>query len=430
MRKSIILSAVLAGAVTVFGLHNSVEATSDLESERNSISDERSDVQSELSDAEQDLADLMNEIDAIEEQIASIEDGLQGNQEQMDATEADIKENEEKKAELQEEIEALEADIEERFELLKNRASSYQRNGGATSSYLEVILGSEGFSDFISRVLTISQIARADNDFIDALELKQQELEDVQQVFQDTLDHLDEQMVELEGIKQYMEEQRQQQETLRADVEEKREDLEDMIANLESQEAELAREESALMARIEAERERQRAEREASQQASQSNSSQATAAAPASNSSQSSAPSPTPSHNVSASGSASTVINAGTHYIGNSSYVFGGGRSQSDVAAGRFDCSGYVSWAFRQIGVSLPTSTDAILHSGQRISASQMRPGDLVFFDTYKRNGHVGIYAGNGRFIGSQSSTGVAFANMTSGYWANNFRGVVVRVLH
>jgi cell wall-associated NlpC family hydrolase len=39
-----------------------------------------------------------------------------------------------------------------------------------------------------------------------------------------------------------------------------------------------------------------------------------------------------------------------------------------------------------------------------------MQPGDLVFFNTYKKDGHVGIYIGNGKFIGSQSSTGVEIA--------------------
>lgn len=54
--------------------------------------------------------------------------------------------------------------------------------------------------------------------------------------------------------------------------------------------------------------------------------------------------------------------------------------------------------------------------------------GDLVFFDTYKKNGHVGIYVGNGKFIGSQSSTGVAIADMSSGYYKKHFNGVVRRV--
>jgi soluble lytic murein transglycosylase-like protein len=57
-----------------------------------------------------------------------------------------------------------------------------------------------------------------------------------------------------------------------------------------------------------------------------------------------------------------------------------------------------------------------------------MQVGDVVFFDTYKKNGHVGIYLGNGKFMGSQSATGVAIADMNSGYWKQHFSGTVRRI--
>ncbi|MDP4154561.1 MAG: NlpC/P60 family protein, partial [Bacillota bacterium] len=79
-------------------------------------------------------------------------------------------------------------------------------------------------------------------------------------------------------------------------------------------------------------------------------------------------------------------------------------------------------------GIGVGSSTDSLLGAGSRVSASNIQPGDLVFFNTYKTNGHVGIYIGGGNFIGSQDSTGVAVANMSGGYWAQHFAGVVVRV--
>ena len=123
-----------------------------------------------------------------------------------------------------------------------------------------------------------------------------------------------------------------------------------------------------------------------------------------------------------------TVINAGRKYIGNSVYVFGGGRTASDIAQGRFDCSGFVHWAFSQAGIEIGRDTSSIKNDGRHVSAANMQPGDLVFFDTYKKDGHVGIYIGNGKFIGSQSSTGVAIADMTKGYWKNVFNGQVIRI--
>ncbi|WP_191567441.1 NlpC/P60 family protein [Metabacillus idriensis] len=126
------------------------------------------------------------------------------------------------------------------------------------------------------------------------------------------------------------------------------------------------------------------------------------------------------------------VVDAGNKWIGNSIYVFGGGRNQSDIARGRFDCSSFVHWAFKETGVDLgpltSTSTETLKHLGEPVSAEKIKPGDLVFFNTYKRDGHVGIYVGDGKFIGAQSSTGVAIADMTKGYWKEVFNGRVKRI--
>jgi cell wall-associated NlpC family hydrolase len=123
------------------------------------------------------------------------------------------------------------------------------------------------------------------------------------------------------------------------------------------------------------------------------------------------------------------VTTAGNQFIGKSTYVFGGGRTVRDIATGRFDCSGFVHWVFAQAGIELGNSTDSIKNSGRQISVKDMKPGDLVFFDTYKKDGHVGIYLGDGKFIGSQCSTGVAIEDMTIGYWKKTFNGHVERVI-
>jgi hypothetical protein len=132
------------------------------------------------------------------------------------------------------------------------------------------------------------------------------------------------------------------------------------------------------------------------------------------------------------SGSTNDLVQVSIQWIGNSTYVFGGGRNQSDIATGHFDCSSFIHWAFDQVGVELgplhSVTTDTLKHMGQSIPPNEMKPGDLVFFDTYKIDGHVGIYVGDGQFLGAQSSTGVALVDMTSGYWAKVFNGRVQRI--
>ncbi|MEU6223999.1 NlpC/P60 family protein [Streptomyces sp. NPDC047042] len=62
-----------------------------------------------------------------------------------------------------------------------------------------------------------------------------------------------------------------------------------------------------------------------------------------------------------------------------------------------FDCSGLIQAAYRNAGISLPRTTYAQINAGQRVSQSQLLPGDLVFF--YSGISHVGIYVGRGQMI-------------------------------
>jgi peptidoglycan DL-endopeptidase CwlO len=66
-----------------------------------------------------------------------------------------------------------------------------------------------------------------------------------------------------------------------------------------------------------------------------------------------------------------------------------------------FDCSGFTSYVYRKAGISLPHSATAQMHRARRISRSQARPGDLVFFRGGRGAYHVGIYAGNNRTLHS-----------------------------
>lgn len=127
------------------------------------------------------------------------------------------------------------------------------------------------------------------------------------------------------------------------------------------------------------------------------------------------------------------IAAVGTKYIGNSVYVFGGGRNQSDIDRGRLDCSSFVHWAYKQNGIDLgpltSTSTETLNKIGRPISITEMKVGDIIFWNTYKRDGHVGIYIGNGQFIGAQSSTGVAIESLSNSYWQGVFSGHVRRII-
>lgn len=77
----------------------------------------------------------------------------------------------------------------------------------------------------------------------------------------------------------------------------------------------------------------------------------------------------------------------------------GGGSSLSG-----FDCSGYTSWIYRQVGINIPRSSHSYLNVGMEVPMSDIRPGDIIAMDTNRRDGrtvisHVGIYVGGGQVL-------------------------------
>ena len=91
-----------------------------------------------------------------------------------------------------------------------------------------------------------------------------------------------------------------------------------------------------------------------------------------------------------------------------------------------FDCSGFVSHVFREAaGIVLPHNAYQISQIGQKISSTDLQPGDLVFYNTLRRTfSHVGIYIGNDKFIHSPSpGRAVEVVNMKDNYWRQRFEG-------
>lgn len=89
-----------------------------------------------------------------------------------------------------------------------------------------------------------------------------------------------------------------------------------------------------------------------------------------------------------------------------------------------FDCSGFLNYAFNQVGVSLPRTAADIYTQGQPISKSDLQEGDLVFFSTYKAGAsHAGIYLENGNFVHASSSQGVTISNLSNSYWTSTYIG-------
>ena len=84
-----------------------------------------------------------------------------------------------------------------------------------------------------------------------------------------------------------------------------------------------------------------------------------------------------------------------------------------------FDCSGLVQYSYRQAGLLLPHNTEMQRRIAKPIRVAELRRGDLLFFDEGSRkNSHVGIYVGAGRFVHAPSSgKHVRTDKLSSPYW-------------
>ena len=101
-------------------------------------------------------------------------------------------------------------------------------------------------------------------------------------------------------------------------------------------------------------------------------------------------------------------------------YVWGGSSPATS-----FDCSGFVSYVINNCGVGWNVGrlgASGLLGICTRVSSSNVRPGDLVFFEgTYDTTGasHVGIYVGNNMMI--HCGDPIQYADLSSSYWQQHF---------
>lgn len=119
----------------------------------------------------------------------------------------------------------------------------------------------------------------------------------------------------------------------------------------------------------------------------------------------------------------SSVVALVRQYIG-CPYVYGASGPRS------FDCSGFTSYIYKQMGVSIPRGASSQYSAGTPVSRENLQPGDLVFIaDPAYTAGypvsHVGIYIGNGQFIHASSyrGEGITISSLFTGRYGTYYAG-------
>ncbi|MCL2606914.1 MAG: NlpC/P60 family protein, partial [Coriobacteriia bacterium] len=273
----------------------------------------------------------------------------------------------ERREEADERLEETQARLEVVQLHLNTRAAEAYRNSNS-GGILEVLLGATSFQEFAGLWALLDDLNRSDA--ANSAELKELRAE---------IEELREELLAIEA--------------------EAKEQSDRMLEARERAERDLASRQTALRG-IEAEvRELQRQQEEAARRAAAERAQSTTF-----RSGGQSFPTPTRA-------SRSEVVNIARQYLG-TPYQWGGNGPNS------FDCSGFTSYVFRQVGINLPRTSRAQINAGQRVSRADIQPGDLVFFGD--PIWHVGIYVGGGQMIHSpRPGQSVSFASA----FCNNFVG-------
>ncbi|TYS70927.1 LysM peptidoglycan-binding domain-containing protein [Sutcliffiella horikoshii] len=110
---------------------------------------------------------------------------------------------------------------------------------------------------------------------------------------------------------------------------------------------------------------------------------------------------------------ADAIIETGKKYLG-AKYLYGASTNRTDA----FDCSSFTVRVFAENGINLPRTSAQQGNVGKEIPLSEIRKGDLVFFDTEGDGviNHVSIVTDPNTLLHAATSTGVAFSSYNT-YW-------------
>lgn len=134
-----------------------------------------------------------------------------------------------------------------------------------------------------------------------------------------------------------------------------------------------------------------------------------------------------PGTNLTASSASTVPTNvSGSQILAEAQKYLGCPYRAGGASPSGFDCSGFVYYVLKQVGLSPYRTPASQFTQGIAVEKAKLSAGDIVFFSSNagKSLTHVGIYAGNGKFIHAPNSRStVSYSDLNSGYWANTYYG-------
>jgi peptidoglycan hydrolase CwlO-like protein len=261
MKKSVITIAVAltVGLGTIFGgvsIKTEAESISSLKGEQNKIHDKRSSIKSDINQANDKINTLKDQQTDVKSEMKRLDFAIEDTITKIDDKSEKIKETKAEVAKLQAETKVIIERIKKRNVLLKERARTYQENGGMVN-YLDVLMGSTSFSDFIDRANAVATIVQADQEIIKQHEADKEELAQKQAKVEKDLSSLQTMLADLKNMNQQLNQQKKEKDKLLASLKDQEEEAHEGMMELQEEEQLLAAQEAAIQKAIQMEKEAQ-----------------------------------------------------------------------------------------------------------------------------------------------------------------------------
>ncbi|MGG5251987.1 murein hydrolase activator EnvC family protein [Neobacillus sp. SM06] len=232
------------------------ESLSSLKKKQDEVKSQQSNINSSINDANQKIsnlqgqqADVQSEMERIDLAIGDTNAKIRDKSAKVDETKAQI-------SKLQDEIKVIQDRIQKRNLLLKDRARNYQENGGMVN-YLDVLMGSSSFSDFVDRASAVATIMQADQDILKQAEADKQELEQKQAQVKKDLASLQKLLDDLQTMNNQLSAQRAEKDKLLASLQVQEKQVTEEKMSMQEQAQVLAAQNSAIQKAIKDEQDRQ-----------------------------------------------------------------------------------------------------------------------------------------------------------------------------
>ncbi|MFK4367596.1 cell wall-associated NlpC family hydrolase [Bacillus sp. RC55] len=443
MKKLKMASCALVAGLMFSGLTPNVFAEdkiSDVKSQINTQNDT-------LHKQQQERDELQKQMNDLNKTIQGLDKSVQENASKLDETTKKVSDTEQLIENKNKDIAELQTKIAKREELLRKRLVALQEQPN-TNIVTEVLVNSKNVADLVDRLASVSKIMESDEDIMKTQQEDQTNVKKDVETVKEKQKELKEAQAQIETAKKELDVEKEKKATAVNDLSGKMDTVVTTMTSTEGQLKEL--EQQALKLQQIAEKEAQEkaaqeaaAQKQAEQAAKEAQAQQAAPAqapaeqaAPANNAGQAAPannagqaqkeepkkeeakkPTPTPVPVPDTQGGRQDVVEKARGLVG-LKYVWG----SASISNGGFDCSGLISYVY---GLGRQ-DTRSLWSSVQKISASEAKPGDLIFLQGTYREGvsHVGIYIGGGQIIhAADESTGVTYGSVNSSYNQKHFLG-------